>query len=518
MYLTQALKRSAQTHGREAATIFQGRTHTWQELQGRVAKLAGALQQLGLKTNDRVAILSLNSDRYLELYFAVPWAGGVVVPMNTRWAVAEHIYSLNDSGATILVVDDRFESLVPQLLAGANTVTNVLYAGDGPVPEGMVSYETALEEADPVEDALRGNEDLAGIYYTGGTTGFPKGVMLSHAALWSNAISNMHEMDFKSDSIYLHAPPMFHLADGAASNAVTICGGTHVMVPTFQPELVLNAMVEQHVSHSLLVPTMVKMFLEHPGFDQADLSSLKYIIYGASPMPEPVLKTALTKLPHCKFIQAYGQTELSPVATILPPEYHVLEGPRAGKLRSAGRASYCVEIKIVDPDGQEVPRGTVGEILVHGPNTMQGYWNNPQATALALVDGWVHTGDGGYMDEDGFIFVVDRLKDMIISGGENVYSAEVENSVASHPAVSACAVIGIPDERWGEAVHAVVVLKAGTEATAEEIISHCHTLIAGYKCPRSISFQESLPISAAGKIMKTTLKQPYWQNQTRKVN
>jgi len=304
MYLTQALKRSAQTHGREAATIFQGRTHTWQELQGRVAKLAGALQQLGLKTNDRVAILSLNSDRYLELYFAVPWAGGVVVPMNTRWAVAEHIYSLNDSGATILVVDDRFESLVPQLLAGANTVTNVLYAGDGPVPEGMVSYETALEEADPVEDALRGNEDLAGIYYTGGTTGFPKGVMLSHAALWSNAISNMHEMDFKSDSIYLHAPPMFHLADGAASNAVTICGGTHVMVPTFQPELVLNAMVEQHVSHSLLVPTMVKMFLEHPGFDQADLSSLKYIIYGASPMPEPVLKTALTKLPHCKFIQA----------------------------------------------------------------------------------------------------------------------------------------------------------------------------------------------------------------------
>lgn len=278
-----------------SATIFQDRTNTWHELEWRVAKLAGALKQLGLKADDRVAILSANSDRYVELSFAVPWAGGVVVPMNTRWAVAEHIYSLKDSGATLLIVDDTFQGLVPQLLAGTPTITTVLFAGDGSAPEEMYSYETVLEEADPIADALRGNEDLAGIYYTGGTTGFPKGVMLSHGALWSNAMSNMHEMDLRSDSSYLHAAPMFHLADGALSNSVSIAGGTHVIIPTFHPEQVLQAIAQHRVSHSMLVPTMMKMLLEHPGFDQAALSSLQYVIYGASPMPEPVLNTALVR-------------------------------------------------------------------------------------------------------------------------------------------------------------------------------------------------------------------------------
>jgi long-chain acyl-CoA synthetase len=267
------------------------------------------------------------------------------------------------------------------------------------------------------------------------------------------------------------------------------------------------------VTHLLLVPTMIQPAMKKP----RDPGSLQTIIYGASPITEAVLDRAMAALPSVSFVQAYGMTELSPLATINPARYHAVENRHLGKLRSAGRASFCTEVRIVDPEGRELPRGEVGEVAVRGPNVMLGYWNKPQQTAQADRDGWMQTGDGAYMDEDGFIFIVDRVKDMIISGGENVYCGEVENALAQHPAVQACAVIGIPDARWGEAVHAVVVRMPGNDSGADALIAHCKTLIAGYKCPRSVEFVEALPLSGAGKVLKTALRAPYWSGRERRV-
>lgn len=519
MGVTQGVKRSLQQNRLGRATIFGERTRSWAEFVERVARLAGGLRGLGVGSGDRVAILSLNSDRYLEFYVAVPWAGGVVVPLNIRWSAAENVYSLNDSGANVLLIDDAFLKLAPAILAEAKAIRAVVHMGDGPPPAAMESYEGLIARSSGVADAGRSGEELAGIFYTGGTTGFPKGVMLPHRGLWASAAAMIDSMGVARDSLFLHAAPMFHLADGAMSMAMLLMGGTHAMIPAFHPEAVLAAVAAHRVTHLLLVPTMIHMTVAHPKLAESDLSSVRYIAYGGSPIPEAVLLDAMRALPGCRFVQAYGQTELSPVATILDWEYHAIEGPKAGKLASAGRAAICCELEIVDVEGHEAPRGTVGEIRVRGPNTMLGYWKKPKETAAALREGWVYTGDAGRMDEEGFVYVVDRVKDMIVSGGENVYSAEVENAIVKHPAVSQCAVIGIPHDVWGEAVHALVILKPGQRATSADIIAHCHTLIANYKCPRSIEFRaEPFPLSGAGKVLKRELRKPYWEGRSRQVN
>ena len=274
----------------------------------------------------------------------------------------------------------------------------------------------------------------------------------------------------------------------------------------------------ERVTHVILVPTMIQMLVDHPSMQQAwNLESLKSIIYGASPIAESLLDRAMAALPGVAFSQVYGMTELGPVATVNPASFHTEQGRRLGKLRSAGRAAPCVELKIVDAADRELPRGTVGEVVVRGPNVMLGYWNRPEESAAALRGGWMHTGDGAYMDDEGFVFVVDRLKDMIISGGENVFSAEVENALAQHPAVALCAVIGIPHEKWGEAVHAVVVLRPHASLTEAELIAHCKALIAGYKCPRSVEFVDQLPLSAASKVLKSALRDAHWKGRSRQV-
>jgi acyl-CoA synthetase (AMP-forming)/AMP-acid ligase II len=519
MSITQGIKRNVQQNRDGRATAFGERAQTWGKFQDRVARLAGGFKFLGVETGDRVAILALNSDRYLEYFVAVPWAGGVLVPLNIRWSVAENVYSLNDCGATVLLVDDAFIGLAAPIMAEAKSVRAVIHMGDGPRPAEMIGYEELIERSAAVADAGRAGEDLAGIFYTGGTTGFPKGVMLPHRSLWASAAALCGAVDIERGSIYLHAAPMFHLADGAMTMATLLAGSSHAMIPAFNPELVMEAIGRHRVSHVLLVPTMINILVSHPKLAEADMSSLRRLLYGASPIPETLLVQAMRAIPDCQFIQAYGQTELSPVATILPFACHVVDGEKAGKLKSAGRAAMCNEIEIVDAEGVEVPLGTVGEIRARGPNAMLGYWNKPKETAAALRDGWVHTGDAGYVDEEGFVYIVDRVKDMIVSGGENVYSAEVENAVAKHPAVAQCAVIGIPDDKWGEAVHAIVILKDGQGATAQAIIEHCHTVIAGYKCPRSIEFRtEPMPLSGAGKVLKRELRRPFWEGKSRQVN
>jgi len=412
-----------------------------------------------------------------------------------------------------------FKPLVEQFRPQSTTLREVIYCGDGDTPPGMHGYETLLAAAASVPDALRRGDDLAGIFYTGGTTGFPKGVMLSHANMCSSAFA-LQMGDFAAPGgTYLHAAPMFHLADIGAGAAHWLEGNTHAIVPAFNPELVLDTLERDRVTHVLLVPTMIQMLVDHPAMKKPrDLSAFKTIGYGASPISEAVVDRAMAALPGVEFMQAYGMTELSPLATVNPAWTHTPEGRKRGKLRSAGRASYVTEVKIVDGEGREVPRGTVGEVAVRGPNVMQGYWNKPELTAAAVRNGWMHTGDGAYMDDDGFIFIADRLKDMIITGGENVYSAEVENILAQHPGVAACAVIGVPSEAWGEAVHAVVVRKPGQEeASAEQLIAHCKDLIAGYKCPSSVAFIAALPLSGAGKVLKTNLRKPFWQGRERAV-
>ncbi|VTU24625.1 Long-chain-fatty-acid--CoA ligase [Variovorax sp. SRS16] len=518
MYLTQALHRAVQQHPDRIAVRFGERQRTFRALADRVARLAGALRALGMQTGDRVAMLSLNSDRYLEYQMAVPWAGGVLNPCNIRWSAAEILYSLEDSGSTLLLVDETFRPMVEQFRHQSGSLRQVIHCGDGDAPKGMHGYEALIAEAGPMADALRRGEDLAGIFYTGGTTGFPKGVMLSHTNLCSSGLALRAEGFATPDGTYLHAAPMFHLADMGCAMPHWIEGNAHAIIPAFHPEQVLDAIARDRVTHTLLVPTMIQMLVDHPSMKKPrDLGSLKAIAYGASPMSEALIERAMAALPGVDFVQAYGMTELSPVATINPAWYHRPEARHRGKLRSAGRASFAMEVRIVDPMDEEVPRGTVGEVVVRGPNVMQGYWNKPELTAAALRDGWMHTGDGAWMDEDGFVFIADRLKDMIISGGENVYSAEVENALAQHPGVAACAVIGVPSDEWGEAVHAVVVRRPGSDADAAALMAHCKTLIAGYKCPRSVDFVEALPLSGAGKVLKTQLREPFWQGRERHV-
>jgi long-chain acyl-CoA synthetase len=320
------------------------------------------------------------------------------------------------------------------------------------------------------------------------------------------------------DTVYLHIAPMFHLADLAATGAAIVNGACHSFQDVFDPVLVFERIQEDGVTEALLVPTMIPMLLDHPEFKNYQLDSLRQIIYGGSPMSEGLLARTMLALPGVTFSQGYGMTELSPVCSILTPEYHTSEGMKMGKMRSAGRPSFISEARIVDENDNEVPRGTVGEVVCRGPQVMMGYWKRPEETAHALRNGWMHTGDGGYMDEEGFIFLVDRLKDMIISGGENVYCGEVEQALSTHPAVAQPAVIGIPDKKWGETVHAVIILKPGCTATQEEIIAHCHELIAGYKCPHSVEFVNALPMSGAGKIQKNVLREPFWKDRSRGIH
>ena len=439
-------------------------------------------------------------------------------PCNIRWSPAEILYSLEDSGSTVLMVDETFKGMVAQFRRESTTLREFIYCGDGDTPEGMHNYETLVAQTVPVVDALRRGNDLAGIFYTGGTTGFPKGVMLSHNNLCSSGLAVRAEGLARPGGTYLLAAPMFHLADMGLAFPHWVEGNTHSIIPAFDPAKVLDTIEQHRVTNLCLVPTMIQMMLDHPSMGpQRDLSSLRTVFYGASAVPDALLLRAQKAIPQAEVFQGFGMTELSPVGTILPSSYLSEENRHLGKLGCSGLATFCTEAKIVDGEGNEVPRGTVGEIIVRGPNVMMGYWNKPELTAAALRNGWMHTGDGGRMDQEGFVTVVDRLKDMIKTGGENVFSAEVENALAKHPAVMMSAVIAIPDPQWGEAVHAVVVLRPGQTATADDIVAHCKTLIAGYKSPRSVEFLDALPMTGAGKILKTKLREPFWQGRERAV-
>ena len=515
MRVTQPLLRNRQQIPDQIATVDGERRHTWAQLVERVARLADGLQALRVAPGERVGVIALNSDRHLEIFFAVPWAGGVIVPINYRWSAPEIAFSLSDSGTRVVFIDHAFWHLAQALRTLVEHPLTLICIDAAP-PDADALHDALIDGHGAIEEFPNGRDSLSGIFYTGGTTGRAKGVMLSHGNHVANTLQYITMVGAVPDTVYLHAAPMFHIADALYVYAITHIGGRHIFIPRFEAQACARSLQDHAVTDIILVPTMIQMLLEQEGFKEFDLSRLQRMFYGASPMPEAVALDLLRKLPWVAACQLYGQTESAPLLTALESRYHTADG---GRLRSAGRALPATEIKIVDQQGHQLPHGEVGEIVVRSPNVMLGYWGREDATREVLRDGWLYTGDAAYMDADGFIFISDRLKDMIISGGENVYSTEVENAMYQHPEVAQCAVIGVPDDKWGERVHAIVVPRPGRNPAPAELIAHCRRLIADYKCPRSVSFrEEALPLSGAGKVLKTELRKPFWAGRARQVN
>mmetsp|Transcript_17397 Transcript_17397/g.28071 ORF Transcript_17397/g.28071 Transcript_17397/m.28071 type:complete len:527 (+) Transcript_17397:398-1978(+) len=507
--ISSLLTRNAQQYPERTCTIdvASGRESTYSQTLQRVSKLANGLQGHGLSEEGRVAVVMFNSDRYFELFFSCAWAGGIVVPINIRLALPEMIEIFIDCRVEFVVLDDAFKSVAEGLGDKVPSLKRIIYAGDGVNPiKGSLSYENIISSNTPISSSTRGGDDTFGLFYTGGTTGKSKGVMLTHSNVFINALGHVAMLRFTHQSRYLHSAPMFHLADGASTFGITVVGGSHVFISKFVPEDMLAAIQDFRVTKAMMVPAMLGMMMQVPNKSKYDCSSLENIMYGASPMPNALLGPAMASFPNAKFTGGFGLTETSPAVCMLGEEFHVKNHP---KLTSVGRPVPWVEVMICDTDGNEVPRGSVGEIVTRGPHVMKGYWEMESKTRDTLRGGWLHTEDVGYMDEDGFVFIVDRLKDMIITGGENVYSNEVEQAVAKFPNVSMCAVIGTPSSKYGEIVTAVVVPLAGKTINKDELITHCRNLIAGYKIPRKVFIRESLPMSGAGKILKNELRKQF---------
>lgn len=523
MYLTQGLRRCVERRRGEPALIFGEREFSWQQFENRVARLAGALHNLGLEPGDRVAMLAHNSPEYFEFNYGVPWAGGAIVPLNNKLTAEQLLYILKHSGSRFLIADGEFQPLIKSFSKQIESLEHVIYFSEDLILKGerqdvdnkcnlthCHDYESLLSASEPLADQLRGYEDMAGIFYTSGTTGLPKGVVLSHRNLIWNSMGGILNAGFNEHSVYLHATPLFHAAGSARIFTTITAGATNIILPKFDIAALLSTIERSRVTSLLLVPTMIVRLVNDSSLEDYDLSSLKSIAYGASSMPQAVLAEALQKLPHVEFTQAYGMTELSPSATFLESRYHVLEGDDAGRLLSCGRATWGAEVRVVNEQREVLPFGEVGEIAVRGPMVMQGYWRNPDATEKIIEDGWLHTGDAGYKDEEGFIYIVDRIKDLVITGGVNVASVEVENCIYQLDEVVECAVFGIPHPEWVEAVHAVVVLRPGAEIKPDGIIEYCKKNMPAFKCPRSVEIrEEALPISGTGKIMKNELRKTY---------
>ncbi len=520
--VAMALERAGRLFPEREAVVDGDLRWAYRDLRWRVAGFDAALDGLGLAPGDVVGVLALNSAAHLVTWLGVPRSGRVLNDLNVRLAPAELEFILEDSEARALLVDDAFLEIGRALVDACSTVEHLVYMGTGATPDGCLSFAEMIE-TEGREPATLDADTIAGIFYTGGTTGLPKGAMLTHRNLVANAKQMLIAFGHTATDTYLHAAPMFHLADGASTFAVTWVGARHVIIPAFDPELWLRTVATERVTCALLVPTMVNMVVNHPAVAEHDLSSLREAWYGASPMPAELLRQAMEVIP-CDWRQAYGMTEAAPLVTSLSPEDHrrgaAGEEPYATRLRSAGVPVVGVEAEVRRADGSAADFDEPGEIWVRGPNIMKGYWNRPEETAAALdADGWYHSGDAAYQDADGYLYIVDRVKDMIISGGENVYCIEVENAIYEHAGVLECAVFGVPDEQWGERVHAAIVLKPEHSPDERAIIEHCRVLIAGYKLPRSIDFHdEPLPKSGAGKLLKRELREPYWAGHERRVS
>ena len=502
----------AATQPDKVAVSFEGRDLTYGSLDQRSDQVAGLLQQAGVKPGDRVAWLGRASEAWFEIFFGAAKARACFAPINTRLAVPEIGFILKDSGANVLFVSPEFFAAAEAVIADLDRPMRVI--GVGGQTEAFADFATALDAAQaPVLTAPEADDDVLQLY-TSGTTGLPKGVRLTNAN-YAAFLALRHQIEgfaYEADDTVLILMPMFHVAGTNISFAGLAAGGRLVLHAEFVPPKVLATIAEARINHAFLAPVMINVLLQTPGVETTDFSSMKTVSYGASPISEAVL-TAATQRFGCGFVQFYGMTETVGAGTTLSPADH-----RGELMRSCGRPWAGVEARIADEDGKALPVGEIGEIEIRGPIIMAGYWNRPEATAETIrPDGWLKTGDAGFMNAEGYFFVHDRVKDMIVSGGENVYPAEVENAILGCPGVADAAVIGVPDERWGEAVKAIVVRSPGATPDPADIIAYARTRIAGFKAPKSVEFIDALPRNPSGKVLRRELRKPYWEGRDRQV-
>jgi acyl-CoA synthetase (AMP-forming)/AMP-acid ligase II len=500
------------------ALVYEGSRYTYGELNERVNRFANALIALGFGKGDKIAIMADNCSKYVEAYFAAAKLGICVTPVNVRLANDEIAYIVSHCEATVFIVGDSYEDRAAGFRQTALNVKTWI-SFDNPVA-GFLEYDAILNNASKTEPAhiqfSVNEEDLAIIMYTGGTTGLPKGVMLSHRSVMISAISPTFGLGITQHDSTCFVLPIFHVSWWPILMMLLI-GGKVCINRRPDLDLIFKLIQEEKCTHLNMVPTIYGFMVDYPGVENYDLSSLKYLTYAGSPFPVEVLKRCIKKFGN-KFYQGYGATETAGAGiTALDVRDHHLEGEKTKYLYSAGKPAFCSEVRIVDEEDQEVKSGEIGEICARGRHIMIGYWKNPELTEVALRGDWYHTGDMGYFDESGYIYMTDRKADMIISGGENVYPKEVEDVLYEHQAVRECTVVSAPDEKWGETVHAVVVLHSGIKVSEAELIEHCKQKLAGYKCPRAVSFWDSLPKSIIGKIVKKAVKETFWKGRERHI-
>ena len=513
--LHDTLDYRAREHADEAFAIQGGRRVSYGDAVEVSNRWANALIAEGLQPGDRVAYLSKNSIEHVLFYYAASKAGVVPVPLNYRLAPPEWSFILNDAGAKILVASPEFAASVDR-----EALTSVKrFFSVGGASEGFDSFETFGAGGDVAAPDLEVDSEWD-VYqmYTSGTTGRPKGAVIQQRALGAQLHQVLMAFGGGPGDRTLIVAPLYHAAAAICSFSAVQMGGTLMIHEDFVPAEAVRAMSEDRIRMALLVPAMIQFCLTAvPDVKKRDYSKLELIVYGASPIAEQTLRDALETF-ECDFLQGYGMTETTAVSTYLYPEDHrrALAG-RSELLLSAGRAVLGTRVRIVDGDDRPVPNGTIGEVVLRGPQLMRGYWNRDEASSEALRGGWMHTGDAGILDDDGYLYIQDRVKDMIVSGGENVYPREIEDVLFQHPGIADAAVIGIPDDKWGESVKAIVVKAPGEDPSAEEVLAFCKGKLGGYKQPRSVDFIAELPRNPSGKVLKKELREPYWKGRERNV-
>ncbi len=511
MDLWRLLSKAAHEFGTQTAVVDGGTRHSYADLHSRALRLAGYLHSQGVDTGDRVSILAVNSSAYLEAYYAAAALGAILNPLNTRLSSGEIQAVLQDAGSSFLLADTQFSPLTGPLTQPPPT----LWLDDA-------GYEKTLAGSPPLTSlAAVAGDDVAHLYYTSGSTGRAKGVMLTHRNVSVHAMGNIAELHLTDGDVWGHFAPLFHLADAWAAFALTWVGGTHVTLGRFEPGEVLSLIERERITATALIPTMLNMLVNSDRLSAHRYDSLRMLLTSGAPIAEELIQRALEAF-ECDYVQAYGLTETCPhiAMGILKKSLKALPADRQLAFRcKTGRPFLAVELRVVDDDGRPVARDgqQVGEIQVRGETVTPGYWKNPQATAATFSDGWFCTGDLAVLDNEGYLNIVDRKKDMIVTGGENVYSAEVENVLYACPSVLEAAVFGVPDPKWGEAVKAAVVLRPGQSADAASIIAFCHAHLAGYKVPKSLDFLPELPRTGSGKIAKKVLRDPYWKDAAKQV-
>ena len=511
------LKKALSLYADKEAVVCGQNRYTYGQLAERIHRLSHFLKDTGVDKGDRVAILHQNSHQFIETYFAAAQLGAILVPLNIRLSPKELSFILEDSGAALLITARRFEPQVTALAEMETGLRQVVWTGPGetPVIYTSVDYEEVLKEGPSVATPMPviNDKDIAHLYYTSGTTGRPKGVILSHKNVCLHALGAIAELRLSDRDNWIHAAPLFHLADAWATFAMTWVGGKHVIVEDFEPSKVLAILQRERITITNMIPTMLNMLVNTPEVDKYDYTSLRVLLSGGAPIAQEVVRKIIETF-GCDYIQTYGMTETSPylALSILKENLlHLSPEERFYYKARTGRPFIGVLLKVVREDGGEVLSNDeeVGEIIVKGDIVTEGYWNRPEETRASLKDGWLFTGDMATINAEGYVNIVDRKKDVIITGGENVYSVEVENVLYKHPSILEGAVIGVPDPKWGEAVKAVVVLRPGYQATEEDIIQHCKKEIAGFKAPKTVDFVTALPKTGSGKIYKKGLKERY---------